>query len=108
MSKSRFSPSNLYSGNRKSDVSDISVFSATTKQPLDKAQIIQGRDPIKQTVKTRTSLMGENFKVKQRKISQVKGTKFTEKQMHQNQVEELFAARFQTGGVGQKRSKTCT
>ena len=72
-------------------------------QPLDKAYIIQGRDPIKQIGKRKTFSIGGKFKAEQRKISKVKGTKFKAKQMHQNQAGELFAAGFQTGGDDKKR-----
>ena len=91
MPESPFSPSNQCSGINKIDrfnvlncpcssasFSTAKVFTATTNIITKPSLFMPGRDSIKQSVKTRTSLVGGKFKVKQRKITKANGTIFSD------------------------------
>ena len=92
MSESPFSPSNHCFGINKIDRSDVlncqsssasssaaKVFATTANTLNNFNQFIPGRDSIKQSVKTGTSLVGGKFKIKQWKITKAKGTEFSDK-----------------------------
>ena len=82
--------------------STAKVFTTTTNKITKPSLFIPGRDSIKQSVKTGSSLVGGKFMIKQWKITKAKGYK----QRHQNQVGEPFATGCQLGGNGQKRRRT--
>ena len=54
------------------------VFTTKTNTIIILTLFISGRDSIKQFVKTGTSLVGGKFKIKQWKITNVKGTKLSD------------------------------
>ena len=54
------------------------VFTTKTNTITIPSLFIPGRDSIKQSVKTGTSFMGGKFKIKQCKITNAKGTKFSD------------------------------
>ena len=91
MPESPFSPSNQCFGINKIDRSNVfncpsssaslstaKVFTATTNIITKPSLFIPGRDSIKQSVKTRTSLVGGKFKIKQWKITKANGAIFSD------------------------------
>ena len=91
MPESPFSPSNQCFGINKIDRSNVfncpsssaslstaKVFTATTNIITKPSLSIPGRDSIKQSVKTRTSLVGGKFKIKQWKITKANGAIFSD------------------------------
>ena len=58
--------------------STTKVFTTTTNTITKPRLFIPGRDSIKKSVKTGTSLVGGKFKIKQWKITKAKGTKFSD------------------------------
>ena len=91
MSEFPFSPSNHRFGINKINRSDVlncprssarsstaKVFITTTNTITKPGLFIPGRESIKQSVKTETSLVGGKFKIKEWKITKAKGTKFSD------------------------------
>ena len=92
MPESSFSPSNHCFGINKIDRSDVlnglnssacsstaKLFTTKTNTITKPSLFIPGRDSVKQSVKTGTSLVGGKCKIKQWKITKAKGTKFSDR-----------------------------
>ena len=82
--------------------STTKVFTTTTNTITKPRLFIPGRDSIKKSVKTGTSLVGGKFKIKQWKITNTKGIKFGDTNRFIKIRLGAFCNGVSTGGNGQK------